>query len=102
MSSSILNAHLTNNNYSFGIKINDNIGFQLSSNLSNNRELAIINTCNISNQLKIKITNSNISLRSSNDIPIIFNDFIWINSNNLGINTNNPLNKLIIFKISVF
>ena len=54
---------------------------------------AIINTCNISNQLKIKITNSNISLRSSNDIPIIFNDFIWINSNNLGINTNNPLNN---------
>ena len=105
-------AHMNNytSNSNFGLKISgkglydyfnfDNIynsngiGFQLISNLDNNREIAFVDTSNSNNpSLNFNFQPSQISIKSQKIINI--NSNIYITSNNLiGIGTNNPLSTL--------
>jgi hypothetical protein len=118
---SIINTHINNNsqcNLSIGLKISgkglkdtsnanniydyNGIGFQLWSNSSNNRELAIIDTSNATNSnystLRLGITQTGATIKSitSNNTyrPLIINDYLTITSNRVGIGTTNPLNSL--------
>ena len=105
-------AHMNNytSNSNFGLKISgkglydyfnfDNIynsngiGFQLISNLDNNRELAFVDTSNSNNpSLNFNFQPSNISIKSQNTININSNIFITSN-NRIGIGTINPQSTL--------
>jgi len=119
---SIINAHIDNfssSKSSIGLKfsgkgfldlsnINNNydnygLAFQLSSNSTNFKELAIIDNSNFfynNNYLSLKIGISEplISIKSissnNNYKPININNNIFITSNFIGIGTTNPLSKL--------
>jgi len=83
------------------------IGIQLLSNINNYREIAFVDSSNISNpnhpSLSIAITPSSTHIRNrnSNNLykPILLNNSISITSNSLGIGTNNPSHNLHIHSI---
>ena len=118
---SILNAHIDNLSSaksSIGLKIsgkglndtsninniydNNGIGFQLLSNASNYKELAIIDTSNNSynnySSLRIAISDPSINIKSissnNNYKPLIINNNLTITNSNVGIGTTNPLSTL--------
>ena len=118
---SIINTHINNYspcNLSIGIKLSgkgvkdtsnvnniydyNGVGFQLWSNTSNNREIAIIDTSNATNgnysTLRLGITSNGATIKSitSNSIykPLVINDYLTVTSNRVGIGTTNPLNAL--------
>ena len=79
----------SNNSYD-----NNGIGFQLLSNTSNYKELAIVNTSNLSG-LSIITNDKSIMLKTSNK-PLIINSNLNINNSNigLGIGITNPQSSL--------
>ena len=108
---SILNAHIDNLSSaksSIGLKIsgkglndtsninniydNYGIGFQLLSNTSNYKELAIVNTSNLSG-LSIITNDKSIFIKTSNK-PLIINSNLIINNSNIGIGITNPQSSL--------
>jgi len=73
------------------------IGFQLISNLDNNREIAFVDTSNSNNpSLNFNFQPSQISIKSQNIININSNIFITSN-NRIGIGTINPQSSLHIY-----